>query len=200
MGESSHPTLVELRRLGLLLKQDKHLPSVVGIVTGESLRTSWWSHPQAQEIFDLLAAFSQRSDILETKLLGGKVTFVFKTLWPAWLGVATAGEPWQSARLSVASRRLLAEVNRTGNVEATGSSVKELERRLSVRTEQRHAESGKHVLVLESWQSWAERHRVQPLPLEESKAALERAALALGAPLRALPWHSARASRSARRG
>src|SRR3954452_16785412 len=100
MGSNSNRALIELRRIGLLLKQDKNLPSVVGLVTGEALHTSWWGHARAKEIFDLLATFSKRSDILETKLIGGKVTFVFKSLWSAWLGVATSGEDWQVAGLS----------------------------------------------------------------------------------------------------
>ncbi|MGH9457127.1 MAG: hypothetical protein ACRD2J_05745 [Thermoanaerobaculia bacterium] len=40
-----------LREHGLLLLQDKTLPSVVGILTGEALSGSWWSHPRAGAIF-----------------------------------------------------------------------------------------------------------------------------------------------------
>jgi hypothetical protein len=124
--------LAELRRYGLLLKQDKGRPSVVGLVTGEVLTGSWWSHPQAKEIFDLLEALSERADVLETKLLGGKVTFVFESLWPAWLGVATCAEAWQTAGLSNAAQTLLAEVSRVGELDASGAAVKELELRLLV--------------------------------------------------------------------
>lgn len=182
--------LAELRRHGLLLKQDKVLPSVVGLVTGEALAASWWSHPQAKEIFDLLQALSERSEILETKLIGGKVTYVHERLWPAWLGVATSGEHWQITGLSVAAKNLLAEVNRVGELAATGSPVKELELRLCVRSEQRHTESGKHVLVLESWQAWAKQRAVRALSPLDGNRALEAAAQALGAPLSALPWHT----------
>jgi hypothetical protein len=48
---------------------------VVGIVTGEVLSSSWWSHPQAKEIFALLEELSQRPDVLETELLERNVTF-----------------------------------------------------------------------------------------------------------------------------
>jgi hypothetical protein len=181
-----------LRRHGLLLKQDKVLPSVVGLVTGEVLAASWWSHPRAKEIFALLHALSERADVLETKLIAGKVTFVIDALWPAWLGVATSGENWQTAGLSVAAQALLSRVTRADELEASGNQVKELERRLLVRSEQRHTESGKHVLVLESWGNWANRHAVRALSVAESKAALERAASSLGAPRSALPWHEKR--------
>ena len=184
--------LAELRRHGLLLKQDKALPSVVGLVTGEVLAASWWSHPRAKEIFALLQALSERRDVLETKLIGGKVTFVIEALWPAWLGLVTSGESWQIAGLSVAAQALLSRVKRAGQLEASGAVVKELEQRLLVRSEQRHTESGKHGLVLESWGNWADRRAVRALPIAESKAALERAASSLGAPLSALPWHAKR--------
>ncbi len=192
MSEKLRLLLTQLRRHGLLMKQDKALPSVVGLVTGESLAASWWNHPRAKEIFDLLHALSDRPDVLETKLVAGKVTFVSESLWPAWLGVVTSGESWQTTDLSAAAKKLLSEVNRAGQLEASGLPVKELEQRLLVRTEQRHTESGKHVLVLESWAKWAERHRVTALALPESKTALERAAQSLGAPLEALPWRRKR--------
>ncbi|HWZ88053.1 MAG TPA: hypothetical protein VNW92_04365 [Polyangiaceae bacterium] len=188
--------LAQLRRYGLLLKQDKVLPSVVGLITGEALAASWWSHPRAKEIFDLLQALSERSDILETKLIDGKVTFVYEPLWPAWLGVATCVEDWQTAGLSVAAKKLLTEVKRAREREASGPAVKELELRLCVHTEQRHSESGKHVLVLENWANWAKRRAVRALPVPESKRILERAAQALGAPLSALPWHDKRRVRA----
>jgi len=191
--------LAQLRRHGLLLKQDKALPSVVGLVTGEVLAASWWSHPRAKEIFELLQGLSERPDVLETKLIGGKVTFVIGALWPAWLGVVTSGESWQIAGLSVAAKELLSRVKRAGELEASGAVVKELEQRLLLRSEQRHTASGKHVLVLESWENWADRRAVRALPVVRSKVVLERAASSLGAPLSALPWHARRrAARSSR--
>ncbi|HEX3776711.1 MAG TPA: hypothetical protein VHV51_19700 [Polyangiaceae bacterium] len=190
MTSSTTRVLAELRRRGLLLKQDKSLPSVVGIVTGESLATSWWSHPRAKEIFDLLEHLAERADVIETKLLAGKVTFVDEAFWSALLGVALSGESWQRAGLSAKAKQLLEAVNRDGARAASGAPAKELELRLAARSEQRHTESGKHVLVLESWSSWAERRNVRALGVDESKAMLERAALALGAPLGALPWRA----------
>jgi hypothetical protein len=184
--------LTQLQRHGLLLKQDKLLPSVVGLVTGQALTASWWSHPQAREIYGLLGALAERPDVLETKLLSGKVTFVFASLWSAWLGVATSAESWQCTGLSSAAQALLAEVTGAVEREATGVAPKELEQRLLVRTEQRHTASGKHVLVLESWEKWGKRQGLHALPVPESKAVLERAAQSLGAPVSALPWHARR--------
>ncbi len=180
--------LLELARHGLLLKQDKALPSVVGLVTGEVLTGSWWNHALAREIYALLEALAERPDVLETKLVRGKVTFVARSLWPAWLGVAARNEPWQRAGISPAAARLLDEVMGRGEHEASGPTVKELEERLLVRSEQRHTPSGRHVLVLESWPRWAEREAITALPVAESQHALEAAARSLGAPSEALPW------------
>lgn len=188
-----------LRRHGLLLKQDRALPNVVGLVTGEVLSSSWWSHPRAQEIFAVLLELAERAEVLETKLIGAKVTFVHEALWPAWLAVATTGESWQQAGLTAAAQQLLAEVRRDGEREGSGATVKELERRLLVRSEQRHTDSGRHVLVLESWQRWAKRCNVHALPTADGKIALELAANSLGAPLRALPWRAERPLATRRR-
>jgi hypothetical protein len=126
-----HDVLSALGRHRLLLEQDKALPSVVGIVTGEALASSWWSHPRAHEIFGVLEALAERTEVLETKLIQRKVTFVSALLWPALLGVATSNEAWQGAGLSPAARRPHAEVTRGGEREASGPAVKELEKTLA---------------------------------------------------------------------
>ena len=64
----------------LLLLQDKKLPSVVGMVTGEAVSGSWWSHPRAHEIFRKL---EELDDVISAKLIAGKVTYVSRKLWPA---------------------------------------------------------------------------------------------------------------------
>ena len=75
---------------GLLLLQDKQLSNVVTLMTGERLRGSWWSHPKANDIFRALRALPE-DQVLETKLVAGKVTFIHRRLWPDFLAIA-AGE------------------------------------------------------------------------------------------------------------
>jgi hypothetical protein len=183
----------ELRARGLLLKQDKRLPNVVTLVTGESLATSWWSHPSAREIFALLSRLADQPDVLFAKLLFGKVTLVHRRLWPAFLSAATSGEDWQKEGLSDSARRLFLEVRRKGAARASGPTVQELERRFLLRTEEIHTESGRHETVLEEWATWARRVDCVEIPsAERGKVALEQAALSLGAALSALPWHPIR--------
>ena len=182
--------LTALAGNGLLLKQDKALPNVVGILTGESLRTSWWSHPKAHLIFAVLSELADHPDVLFTKLLHHKDTLVHRSLWPAVLAVGTARDQWQLQGLSGEAKRLLERLGRGGGpVRAVGAPVKELETRLLVTTQEIHTASGRHEMALDSWHAWSRRvgcSASQSVP--RARKALEEAAATLGAPLKALPW------------
>jgi hypothetical protein len=175
---------------GLLLTQDKTLPSVVGIVTGESLRTSWWSHPRAHLIFSVLSELADHPDVLFTKLLDRKDTLVHRSLWPAMLAVGGARDPWQMRGLSVRARRLFDRLGAEGGpVRGVGAPVRELEIRLLVTTQEIHTESGRHARALESWLAWSGRVGCTAIPsVPRARKALEDAAVRLGAPLTSLPW------------
>jgi hypothetical protein len=180
-----------LAERGLLLVQDKELPSVVGLLLRGSLATSWWGHPDAQRVFDALTALGDRDDVLITKLLHGKDTLVHRTLWSALSTVGSAREPWQLASLPAASTKLLREVGRArAPVQATGAAAKPLLLRLLVVSREVHTESGAHATALESWEAWSKRVGCRPArSVAAARAAIEAAAAALGAPPRALPWN-----------
>ena len=184
------PVLAALTAKGLLLTQDKALPSVIGILTGETLRTSWWVHPKAHLIFSVLSELADHPDVLFTKLLYRKDTLVHRSLWPAVLAVGSARDKWQVQGLSVDAKRLLARARRgDGPVRGVGAPVKELERRLLVTTQEIHTASGRHEMVLESWRAWSRRvdcTAIESVP--RARKALEDAAVRLGAPLTSLPW------------
>jgi hypothetical protein len=165
--------------------QDKELRSVVGIITGERLAGSWWSHPRSQEIFRRLGELEAAGDIVATKLIGGKVTFVHRRLWPALAAVGSSREEWQMRGLSPAARRLLARVDGEKSVRASGAAAKELQKKLLVDAHEEHAASGKHVTVLKSWP----RARLTPA---QGQRQLEEAAAAIGASVTALPWRRKR--------
>jgi hypothetical protein len=192
---SSKQVLRELSRRGLLLVQDKTLPSVVGIMTGESLRGSWWAHPKGKQIFSVLSELIEGPDVIVTKLLAGKATLVHRGLWAALVAVVASREAWQLRALSAPARRLLETVSREGSLQSSGAAAKELSTRLLVKAGQEHTVSGKHVLVLEDWHVWAARVACQPeSSVAAARQAVERSALALGAPLSALPWNGRRSS------
>jgi hypothetical protein len=54
-----------------------------------------------------------------------------------------------------------------------------------------HTESGRHETLTEPWSNWAKRYKaVAHNSVPESKKILEDACVRIGAPIRALPWHS----------
>ena len=184
--------LANLADKGLLLKQDKELPSVVGLVTGESLRTSWWSHPKGRLIFAVLSELADNPDVLFTKLLLRKDTLVHRSLFPAVLAVGRARDRWQLSGLSREAKRLLERVGGGEQVRASGAPVKQLEARLLATTRQVHTASGRHAIALESWNAWSRGVRCRPAAsVPRARKMLEEAAIALGASREALPWHGA---------
>jgi hypothetical protein len=187
--------------LGLLFVSDEKRENAIKVLTGEFPRGSWWSHPQANAIYDILQEVERAPDVLLAKLLGGKVTLIHRTLWPALLVVVTAREPWQVDGLSpgaVQALTALDEAETTGSEPPAVSRTvsKELEGRLLAHAVNLHAPGGKHVTRLEPWRVWATAAGcpVPPSPapvsgpaLAEAKQVLEAAATRLGA-LPLLPW------------
>lgn len=191
----------ELERRGLLLEQDRERPSLVTLLVGEPVSGSWWGHAKGAEIFAVLCALADDPDVVVTKLVDGKVTLVHARLWPALVAVATAGEHWQTAGLQPPALRLLEQVRAEGPLStdqlardtparrALAAAAKELERRLLVRSEQVHTESGAHARVLDTWERFAKARLKGRLPKPDAaRAELEAAAQAQGIADAALPW------------
>ena len=148
-----------LEKHGLLLQADAALPSVTRLVAGGPIKGSWWSHPKGKAIFHACSVLADHPDVLMTRLVDGKVTFVHRRLWPALLAMAHGAD---GTGISTAARVLLARVRKGGRVVATGEAALELEKRLLVLGSQEHTASGKHVRVLESWRRWAKRTGTGP--------------------------------------
>lgn len=157
---------------GFLLESDPKLPSVCTLITGAPLRGSWWSHPLAQTIFQVNEKLEDHPDVLITKLVSGKVTFVHRALWSEVTAIATAHEPWQMEGLSASAQMLLKTVQAMGTVrtdqigstrsQATtknkpGDFARDLERKLLVHAEQIHTATGAHAKLLETWEHWSKR-------------------------------------------
>lgn len=193
-----------VERYGVLLEADAVLPSVATLVAGEPVRGSWWGHRRGQAIYAVAGALGHRPEVVVVRLVLGKLTFVHRRLWPALLGVAAAGEPWQTEGLSPVARDLLARVRRHGmvrtdqlkalgggNARALNRAARELEARLLVRGGNLHTETGAHAKYVETWAEWARRagYRGRRLTSEHGKARLEHAVAGLpGSDRRALPW------------
>lgn len=173
---------------GFLLESDTKLPSVCSLITGAPLRGSWWSHPLAQTIFKVNEKLEDHPDVLITKLISGKVTFVHCNLWPEIVAIGRSKEPWQMKGLSAAAKALLKTIEKAGAVQTDkldwpslpstaklGDLARDLERKLMINAEQIHTASGAHAKVLETWEHWCERigfvrSSIQP---DEAKRNLE---------------------------
>lgn len=180
--------LRELRRWGLLLVTDARLPSVAGLVAGEPIRGSWWGHAKAHRIVRVLMHLTERGDVVAVKLVSGKVTLVYRRLWPALFSIASARDTWQTKQLSRAARGLLNRLDRCGELRTdqlaparsskgrmAGKAARELEARLLVHAEEVHTESGAHAKRLESWTRWARRVGLagEKLSVEQGKRKFE---------------------------
>ena len=195
----------QLAKFGFLLESDPKLPSVCTLITGEPLKSSWWSHPMAQIIFQVNEQLEDHQDVLITKLVSGKVTFVHRKLWPEILAVGASREVWQLKNLSDAARGLLQTIDEEGSVTTNrlpaapsgktkaGEAARELEKKLLVNAAQIHTASGAHAKVLETWPHWAKRvgFKYPKLPVAKARHTLETLLLKLNQEFSAtakLPW------------
>jgi hypothetical protein len=203
-----------LRTYGLILESDQHLPSVVSAIVGKPIHGSWWGHPQGNKIYQALGILSQRPDLLLTKLLSRKTTFVQRKLWPEFLTIATSREPWQLDHLSANAQKLLDAVQRKGKLSTNehskesgvkigvlGDAARELESRILVYGKGFHSEFGSHAKRLKTWDEWARdtKYKWTKVDLAEAKQSFENIALKLknSYGLRPkLPWDKSSTSNS----
>jgi hypothetical protein len=57
-------------------------------IAGAPIRGSWWAHPKANTIYLCSRAIRESADVLVCRLVGGKVTYVHRCLWPALVRLA----------------------------------------------------------------------------------------------------------------
>jgi hypothetical protein len=73
------------------------VPSLAQTIAGEAIRGSWWAHPKRHVIFLCSRAIRESKDVLVCRLVGGKVTYVHRRLWPALVRLA---EQFDAQRLA----------------------------------------------------------------------------------------------------
>lgn len=164
--------LERLAHDGLLLFSDPESTSVVGIVAGERVHGSWWTHPSGNLIYHVGEALEDHPDVLVIPLILRKATLVHRRLWPEVLAVGRGHEEWQFSGLSPSGRALLTAVEVAGELSleraprlalprnrTIGDLGRDLERRLLVYGRSVHTETGRHAKQLASWKRWSETHR-----------------------------------------
>lgn len=75
-------------------------PRLTETIINGPVKGSWWGHPRGREIFAVLQAVKESEEVLVCRLLGGKITFVHRRLWPALVRIAPRLEPGRVARVS----------------------------------------------------------------------------------------------------
>lgn len=190
-----------LEEHGLLLAHDVLLPSATRVVSGISIRGSWWGHPSGKLIYEALQRVE--ADVARVKLVAKKSTLVHRRLWPALAAAARSREAWQTANLTAGERALLALVEREGSVrvdqlaaletQKPAELAKQLECRLLVFAASEHTETGRHAKTLTPFAAWQTSVGLADAELPTTTSALE----ALTAPVRTwvgeraaglLPW------------
>lgn len=196
----------ELENYGLLLESDRRLPTVSAIVAGGGIKGSWWGHPHANAIYAATRQLASHPDVVATKLISGKVTYLHRRLWSPLFAVGTSMEPWQLQGLSDEARFLLDLVSSKGEVQTNtvepsfpmtastlGKAARELEKKIIVHSEEVHTETGAHAKTLQTWERWA-RHvglSKRKMDTEEAKELFDEVVGALNARFGAkgkLPW------------
>ena len=76
--------LAFVRKHGVVLESARGpVPSLAEAIAGGPIRGSWWSHPRGHTIFDATRSLRESEEILVCRLVGGKITYVHRRLWPA---------------------------------------------------------------------------------------------------------------------
>jgi hypothetical protein len=78
-----------VRDRGVVL-QSAHgpVPNVAEMIAGGPIKGSWWGHPAGHEIYAELNSVMDSSDVVATRLIGGKVTLIHRRVWPAIVRLA----------------------------------------------------------------------------------------------------------------
>jgi hypothetical protein len=64
------------------------VPSLAEAIAGEPISGSWWGHKQGKAIFWASRAVRESEEVLVCRLIGGKITYVHRRLWPALIRLA----------------------------------------------------------------------------------------------------------------
>jgi hypothetical protein len=78
-----------IKKHGIILESARgSVPNLAETVAGERIRGNWWTHPQGKAIFRLTRAVRDSNDILVCRLMQGRITYVHRRLWPAFVRLA----------------------------------------------------------------------------------------------------------------
>jgi hypothetical protein len=92
--------LAFVERHGIVLQAARGpVPNLAEAIAGGPIRGSWWGHPKGKEIFRASKAICKSPNVLVCKLIGGKITYVHRRLWPALVKLASRFREEQLAKV-----------------------------------------------------------------------------------------------------
>ena len=92
--------LAFVERHGIVLQAARGpVPNLAEAIAGGPIRGSWWGHPKGKEIFRAANAICESPNVLVCKLIGGKITYVHRRLWPAFIKLASRFREEQLAKV-----------------------------------------------------------------------------------------------------
>jgi hypothetical protein len=95
---TAHAALRFIERHGVVLESARgRVPNLAQEIAGQPIHGSRWAHPKSHEIYQLLEKTRDSTEVLMCRLVGGKITFVHRRLWPALVAIA---EKFDRARLA----------------------------------------------------------------------------------------------------
>ena len=78
-----------VRANGVVLQSARGpVPNLVEAIVGAPVKGSWWGHAKGKEIFRLLNALHDTGEVMVCRLVGDKVTYVHRDVWPAIVRLA----------------------------------------------------------------------------------------------------------------
>jgi hypothetical protein len=81
--------LAFVKKRGVVLMSARGpVPNLAEAIAGGPIRGSWWGHPKSHHMFHVFETVCDSEQILVCRLVGGKVTFVHRRLWPALVRLA----------------------------------------------------------------------------------------------------------------
>lgn len=90
------------------------VPRLIELIAGEPIRGNWWSHPEANAIYNVLMEVSESEQVLVCRFINAKVTLIHRRLWPAMVCLANRFTPKQLAQVreqhTVSGRHVVSEV------------------------------------------------------------------------------------------
>ena len=92
--------LAFVERHGIVLQAARGpVPNLAEAIAGGPIPGNWWGHPKGKEILRAVEAISKNPNVLVCKLIGGKITYVHRRLWPAFIKLASRFREEQLAKV-----------------------------------------------------------------------------------------------------